>query len=451
MVKLLTRFFQKAQAPAWGVVDGGQQVIDPIMQFNAERIFAGLRREDKLALYHSLYYSMPLAHSAVEVLTKLVNTRPAFNSGNAEVDRRAAEVWEEIKGHQVNERLSRQSLMYGYSVGEAVYPTMRRVERVVVPDSPMMRFRPDKYGVIQDVIQIAGTIYNPAVDKQKSRISASKCIIVRRDPVSDFDYYGASLYESAVDTLLDLSRALKATIAVAMRIGRPRLLVTIPPDGLTPEQFRQRLNEAMASVAKINRDETTDLGFPAGVDIKVIGAETFTPFEKELWSLKEMICAGFNLPPLLLNILTTSGQGSESVGRQIIIQLQTVLSNIQESLSSAWNSSFWPLVAALEGLPVTPRMEFEFNRLLEQLTEERGRAAQFQQDALEVAFGLREDEWLPQQCGATSGIVNHQAFDRMIEAVRASYAPKQDSGNPETNKNSNTKVTDEQATNRTTG
>jgi hypothetical protein len=439
------------QAPAFAVASGAPQIIDPLMQWTAERLYAPLRREDRLTLYHTMYYSMPLAHGAVEVLTKLVNTTPVFKSGNAAVDARARQIWAEINGHQVNESLVRQHLIYGYSVGESVYPTMRRVERVTVPESPMMRFKADKSGVITDAVQVAGTIYAPNIGQQKSKVPASKCIILRRDPVSTFDYYGGSLFESAVDTLIDLSRALHATVSVAMRIGKPRLLVTIPAEGLTPEQFRDRMDKAMQTVAKLNRDETTDIGLPLGCDIKVIGSETFTPFEKELWSLKEMLCAGFTLPPLLLNILTTSGQGSESVGRQVVIQLQTILSDIQESNAAAWNSSFWPLVAKLEGMPVVPVMEFQFNRLLEQLVEEEGRAAQFAQDALEVAWGIREDEWLAQQCGAT-GIVDPTAFNQMVDALRESaQPPKQEPNSPETNKNGQTKVTDAQASKRTTG
>src|SRR5687767_5837692 len=126
MVGLLKRLFAAPQPQPFAVVDGGQRIVDPLITLNGTRIYAGLRREDRLALYHSLYYSMPIATSGVNVLTKLVNTRPIFKSGNAAVDRRCAEIWQEINGHQVNDSLIRQSLMYGYSVGEIVYPTMQR-------------------------------------------------------------------------------------------------------------------------------------------------------------------------------------------------------------------------------------------------------------------------------------------------------------------------------------
>ena len=83
--------------------------------------------------------------------------------------------------------------------------------------------------------------------------------------------------------------------------------------------------------------------------------------------------------------------------------------------------------------------------------EEQGRAAQFAQDSLEVAWGIHEKPWLAQQCGAT-GIDDEAAFDRMVEALRSSgEPPKQEPNSAETNKNGQTKVTDAQASKRTTG
>jgi len=222
MVKILDKLFSKReyQADPFNVRSGGQRLVDPQLVLNAERFYVGLRHEDRIGLYHSLYHSMPLAVGAVNVLTKMTNKPIVPKSGNPAVDARMREIWQEINGFRVNDQIIRQSLIYGYSCGEWVAEDMQQVTKVFVPESPYIRFVADRQGNITYVRQLAGSVYAPS--DERSRVPAAKFIILQRDPTSSVDYYGSSLFEAATEQLESLCQILNAQISVYMRLGKPR-------------------------------------------------------------------------------------------------------------------------------------------------------------------------------------------------------------------------------------
>jgi len=190
---------------------------------------------------------------------------------------------------------------------------------------------------------------------------------------------------------------------------------------------------------------------PSGVDIRIIGSESFGQrFADETRLVIQNILAAVGIPPALLHVVTQASGGAESWVRQSVISLQSMLDNIQEATATAWNQSFWKIVQRLEGMPVTPVMSFEKPRLLEQLQEEKGREARFNNDLKEVVFGIRDEEWLSQRCGATQ-TADPEALQEAIERARENPNDMQEISNEETNSNSQTKSTDERATNNTTG
>lgn len=448
MVGFLKRLFRQPQQDAFTVTSGGQRIVDPLLILNASRFYAGLRREDRLSLYYSIYHSQPLAVGAVNVLVKMCNSRPVFKSGNPQVDARCKEIWAEIRGHEVNAQLMRQGLIYGYSVGEWVSENMQQVDRVIVPDSPLIRFVPSRFGVIEFVQQLSGTVFAPL--DPRGRIPADKFVIYRRDPESSFDYYGASLFESAVEQLESLCQILKAQIAVYMRLGKPRFHVTIDNTGITHEQFKDRLTAVKNHFEQLSDASATDIYLPPGCDVRIIGAESFGQrFADETRLVIQSILAAVGLPPALLHVVTQASGGAESWVRQSVISLQSILDNIQDSVSTAWNQSFWRIVQQIEGLPVLPKMEFEAPRLLEMLQEEKAREAKRINDLWEVTAGIRPPEWLAQQCGADA-VFDSSALNTFIEGQRMSPQDK-DISAEETNKTGQTKYTDERASNNANG
>lgn len=451
-MNLLQRLYGafKTNTPdAFAVSSGGQRVVDPALLLNAQRFYAGLRREDKIKLYYSIYHSQPLATGSVNVLVKMCNSRPVFKSGNPQVDARCKEVWKEIDGHTVNSQLMRQGLIYGYAIGEWVSEDMLRIERVVVPDSPLIRFVPNQFGVIEYVQQLQGTLFAPL--DPRGRIPAAKCVVYRRDPESSFDYYGASLFESAVGQLESLCQILNAQISVYMRLGKPRFHVQVDNTGLTPEQFMSRLNLVKNHFESLSSADSTDVYTPPGCEIKIIGAESFGQrFADETRLVIQSILAAVGIPPALLHVVTQASGGAESWVRQSVISLQSILDNIQLSLATAWNRSFWNIVQRLEGMPTTPVMEFEAPRLLEALQEEKARESQWNNDLREVLFGIRPPEWLAQRCESPE-VFDPSALEQMISTARQSYSPVKDSPSEQTNIAESSKYTDEKASGNATG
>lgn len=448
MVGLLKQFF-RPQPPPFDVGSGGQRIVDPLLMLNAQRFYVGLRREDRLTLFHSIHHSQPLATGAVNVLTKMCNARPLFKSGNPEVDARCKQIWAEIKGHEVNAQLMRQGLIYGYGVAEWVSEDMTRVDRVVVPDAPLVRFVADKFASITHVQQLTGTVFSPG--DAKTRIPANKFIIYRRDPESSFDYYGASLFESAVEQVDAICQIMKAQIKVYMRLGTPRFHVTVDNTACTPEQYRDRLEACKKHFAGLADPSATDVFLPPGCEVKIIGAESFGQrFADETRLVIQSILAAVGIPPALLHVVTQASGGAESWVRQSVISLQSILDNIQDGMASAWNTSFWRVVEAIENMPTTPRMEFEAPRLLEMLQEEQARQAKYQNDLTEVIAGIRPPEWLAQQCGADDAY-DLNALTEYVERQRSNPQENKEFGSAETNKNGQTKYTDQQASNKTTG
>lgn len=419
---------------------GDQRLRDPRLLLTAANFYVGLRREERLSIYYAVSKSQPLAVGALNVICRFVNSRPIFKSGDPDVDRRAKEIWAEIKGDEVNSQLIRQGNTYGYAVGEIVFPS-GEIERVVVPESPTIRFVADAMGQLQGAQQLAGTILVPG--SAKSTIPIEKLIVWQRDKTSFTDYYGTSLFESVTDQLEQICQVMNAFISVVLRAGKPRFLVTVDAANLTPEQLEDRLDKATEALSSLASNEATDLGLPGGCEIKIIGAESYgVKFQLEVQQILQNFLAGVGLPPALLSLVTQSSAGTESWLRQVILCLQTMIFSQQDAIATAWNSSFWKLVQQLEGMPVAPQMEFESARLLEMLQEEQARAAKWTNDLQECRAKIRPPQWLAQQCGADS------AYDLAgLEEFIESAEETKDIGSEATNKSSLTKGTDERATN----
>mgnify|MGYP006908347501 FL=1 len=123
-----------------------------------------------------------------------------------------------------------------------------------------------------------------------------------------------------------------------------------------------------------------------------------------------------------------------------------MLDTVIEQVSQSWNSSFWRIIQRLERMPIAPVMTFERPRLLEQLMEEKGREAKWTNDVREVVAGIRPAEWLAIRCGANE-IDDPTALNDYIDQQRQSPDQLEVKGNDSTNSNSQTKSTDERATN----
>ena len=85
------------------------------------------------------------------------------------------------------------------------------------------------------------------------------------------------------------------------------------------------------------------------------------------------------------------------------------------------------------------------------LQEEQARQAKYQNDLAEVVAGIRDPEWLAQQCGANE-VYDMDALTEYIQQQRS--RPEEVNkglGSEETNKNGQTKYTDAKASSNTNG
>lgn len=447
----LSRLFQP-KADAYAVASGRQQTIDTrrLLTFDRRTYWAELNRWQKLTLFDSIYHTQELAQGAVNIITRFANSRMLPLVDNPSVARKMAEIWQEIDGHSVNAMIVRQSLIYGFACGEWVSEDLARMTRVVVPPSIEMRKLPDRLGQITGYIQLPGwTIARPATLDGRQTIPPEKIIDVVRDPANSFDYYGASLFESALDQFESLCQILDAQIRVYMRLGRPRFAVTINAEGLTPEQFQERIDKTQSVFANLGDLDATDLYMPAGTEVKIIGAESFGQrFSDETKLVISNILAAVGIPPALLHVTIQNSAGAESYARQSIIAMQTMIDEIQRSIAAAWNKSFWPMVQRIEGMPTTPMMGFEKPRLLEQTIEEQAREARRNNDIEEVVMGIRPMEWLAQRMGV-SEIDDLEALKEYVAKLREMADKQSPLKNPSNEASSNTKITDQRATGNT--
>ncbi len=439
------------QQPApYAVSSGRQQTVDSarLLVFDKNTYWANLNPWQKLTLFDSIYHTQELAQGAVNIITRFANSRMLPLTDNPQVARRMLEIWREVDGHVVNSQLIRQSQIYGFACGEWVSEDLTRMNRVVVPPSIEIRKIPDRQGQIQSYVQLPGFMVGRPVSIDGRRaIPPSKMVDVVRDPLTSFDYYGESLFSSALDQFESLAQILDAQIKVYMRLGKPRFSVGVNAEGLTPEQFQDRIEQVKTTFASLGDLDSADLYTPAGTEIKIIGAESFGQrFADETRLVISNILAALGIPPALLHVTIQSSAGAESYARQSIIAMQTMIDEIQRSIAAAWNKTFWPMVARMERMPITPIMGFEKPRLLEQSIEESARDLRFQNDLREVVFGIRPMEWLVQRVGASS-VNDIAALKQQVEKARAEITNSPAGNKGDENKaDSNTKVTDERAT-----
>ena len=275
---------------------------------------------------------------------------------NPQVAKRMLEVWREIDGHTVNSQLIRQSLIYGYACGEWVSEVLTRMDRVVVPPSIEIRKIPNRQGQIQSYVQLPGfMIGRPVSIDGRRQIPPSKMVSVIRDPLTTFDYYGESLFSSALDQFESLAQILDAQIKVYMRLGKPRFQVIVNNEGIAEEEFKDRVNQVKSVFGNLGDLNSADLYTPPGTEVKIIGAESFGQrFADETRLVISNILAALGIPPALLHVTIQSSAGAESYARQSIIAMTTMIDEIQRSIASAWNKTFWPMVQKMERMPVTP-------------------------------------------------------------------------------------------------
>ena len=442
MVGALRKLFRPLARP-FGVITGRQQTVDPrFLLLDRSKFFTGLRPEEKLDLFHSIYQTNPVASGAVNSITKLINRPIIPKSDDPRIDLRMREIWQQINGHEINEMLIRSALIFGYSCGEVVWNSDLEIEKVFVPQSRQIRFQTNLQGDTENVIQFPsrpfGATFSPNLVPP---IAAEKFIIVRRDMTDSADFYGDSLFNSAVDQFESLCRILKTQIRIFERLGSPRYMVEVESEGLSPEQFEDRLEEVRKVFGNLASGE--DIFSTPGTKASIIGAESFgQKLEAETRLVISTILANVGLPPALLS-LNIQSAGAESDARQSIILLQSILDDMQETMAAAWNNSFWKVVQQLEGMPTPPVMRFERPRLLETFLEQQGRELQFANDLNEVVMGIRPIEWLVQKCGAKEA-ADPEALEAMIEQRRAK---PQDDEQPAGDDLQTTKGTDERATN----
>jgi hypothetical protein len=444
------RFLRKHAVQPFAIASGRQLTVDTQRLFDLDRntYWAKLSRWQKLTIFDAIYHSQELAVGAVNVIKRFVNSRPIPITDNPEIAKRMKEVWEEIDGHVVNGMVLTQRLVFGWGTAEWVSDDLTKMDRVVVLPSIEIRKTPDRQGNIIQYIQLPGWTYGSTIDGRRA-IPPAKIIDAVRDPHHSFDYYGVSVFESAVDQFESLCKILDAQIRVYMRLGRPRFHVTINAEGLTPEQLQDRIDQTKQVFSKLGDLDSSDIYTPTGVEVKIIGAESFGQrFADETRLVVSNILAAVGIPPALLHVTIQSSAGAESYARQSVIAMQTMIDEEQRSLAAAWNKSFWPMVAAMEGWPEVPKMAFEKPRLLEQLQEEQARALRWENDEKEVVAGIRDEQWMVQRCGA-----NDPADETKLKAyfdAKRKQLSQPDAKTPEGIKaDSTTKVTDERATNNT--
>ena len=448
---MVKEFFSRLFAPApkqpepFDIATGRQLSYDTsrLFIFNRNTHWAQLDRWQKLTLFEAIYRGQEIGTGAVNLLTRFTSTRMTPKSDNPEVAKRMQEIWDEIDGPRINAMLIRQALVFGFAIGEWVSEDLTRMNRVIVPPSLEIRKVPDRTGVIQNYIQLPGfdPFRNRTVDG-RTEIPSIKVIDLTRDPLNSFHYYGSSLFESALDQFDSLCKILDAQIRVYLRLGRPRFQISINAEGLTPEQFADRLDKTKKAFAHLGDMDAADIYMPAGSEVKIIGAESFGQrFADESRMVISQILSAVGLPPALLNVVIQSSVGTESYVRQSIIALMSQIDEIQRSLAHSWNSSFWKVVQRMERMPVAPTMGFEKPRLLEQQIEEQARDLRFRNDLREVVHGIRPIEWLAQRCGISEAD-DLDALQEQIENARSMSEP-QDLSTSETMPT--TKGTDERA------
>lgn len=422
---------------AFAIASGQQLVKDPRIILSQSRFYAGLRTEEKLNLFAHIHRSVPLAHGAVETLVKLCATEPYFDSGNPDVDKRAMQIWRSLNLSETNEQLLRQGTIFGFACAELIWDNATlEMQRVVVPPSPQMRKIPDATGVIQSYIQL-GT---PNALTYKT-IPAAKILDYTRTPHDSFDYYGSSIYAPCLRALEQLQSIIECQVATLFRLGKPRFLVTLRSEGLTEEQFADRIAKAKNVFSQLA--ESTDVFSVEGTEVKIIGADGFgVRYSEELRAIISMILSSFQLPAALLNVVITPSVGTESFVRQQVISLMSLISQQQDGVAQAWNSTFWPLVSRLEGLPAVPVMAFERPRLLDRQIEAQAEALEFQNALQQCVAGIRSPVWFAAQCSAEEihdPAALTEFIDKAREAASAPQAPP-----PDDVKGS--KATDEKAT-----
>lgn len=445
MRKILRRFRSPPDNFALG--SGAQRSVDTHRLFlNSAKFYAGLRRDERLTLFESIKDTVPLAAGALQVLCKMVNTRMVPQSGDPAVDARMREIWEQINGHSINSQLIYQGLTFGFSVGEISWnDATLEIEPVKVLRSLQVRKRVDRLGDVTAFLQFASPPA-PGATRGLIEIPPHKVIDFVHLQEDAFDYYGNSIFASAVSQLEAVCEVLQASINVFNRIGKPRFNVEINAEGLTPEQFQDRIEKTKQVFSSLATGE--DIYTPAGTKVTVIGSEVAgTPMEQESRLLVSHILSALGVPPALLHL--QQGGSTESYTRQVIISLQQLLTNIQTSAAAAWNQGFWRLIQRLEGMVTIPKIGFEQPRLLEQLMEERARQARFSNNLKETMFGVRPPEWLAQQCGVVAAD-DEKVLREMIDKARESFDANKEINNPETNRESTTKSTDERASSNTT-
>ncbi len=432
---------RKGYAP----IPSGEQIVkDTRLLFTPQHFFVGLNPWEKVLLYESLSRSNPIANGSVSTLVRLCNTKPNWKSGNPQVDARSREIWNQVDGYRVNQTGLRQDLIAGFGITEWSLLPQPNEYKLTIPPSREIRVRADESGNVNEFVQLPGWTGQAAGIAGLRTIPRAKCMYSVVNPEHSFDYYGDSLYSSAIDQFADVAAILKAQVRVYQRLGEPRFVVEIPADGLTEEEFTQRIT--MTQNAMDNLKPGEDLHVPAGVKVSILGADGFgQKFRDECNYQISSILSAVGLPAAMLNLAINAGS-TESWIRQIVIVLQTQLRQYQATRAAAWNRDFWPVVAALEGMPVVPVMEFAPPRLLEELQREKAREAKFLNDKREVIAGFRSLEWLAQQCDCPD-IDDPEAAQEWLEHQRASGGDDETISNEETNAGSITKGSDSSATN----
>lgn len=444
MVGAIKRIFRPMIKP-FAVKRGAQRTVDTrFLLLDRSKFFTGLRPEEKLDLFDSIYQNNPIASGAVNSICKLINTRIIPQSDNPAIDKRMREIWQKLNLHSVNEMLIRQALIFGYSVCEYSWDdNTLEMDRMFVPQTRQVRFQTNRQGDIENIIQFPSRAFGATLSPNLiPPIPAGKFIIVQHDKTDTADFYGNSLFAAAVDQFESICKILRAQIKVFERLGSPRYMVEVENEGLTEEQYNVRLDQVRSVFQNLADGE--DIFSTPGTKASIIGTESFgQKTEAESRLVISMILARIGLPPPLLS-LNIQSAGAESYARQSIILLQSLLDDLQQTLADAWNNSFWRMIQILEGFPTAPKMSFHRPRLLETLMVEEGRELQFQNDMNEVVAGIRPLEWLVQKCGAKEA-ADPQALQAMIEQRRSK--PQEDEQQSSGDKLENTKGTDEIASN----
>lgn len=446
---LLSKLFQKQPTPDPFAVRTGEQLIIDTKRFltpGKAPFYASLRPEEKLILYDVIYKTVPLANAAINIITRLVNTRPIPSSGNADVDARTKEIWDELNCHDINSQLIRQANIAGFAAIEWISDDMRRINKLVCPKSTELRVVPDKWGNIIEFLQTPGYMLGTTQGKRRT-IPRVKMLFLQNQPTDFSDFYGSSIMESAVDDIERLQTIIKCTMQVFQRMGYPRFQLTLDATDLGPEVLAQRLDLLKTEFAKVPTG--SDIYMPAGVEVKVIGGETLgKKILQETLLVLSNITSVLGVPTALLNIMV-GNTSAESYLRQIIISFQTQIHSMQMATAAAWNRDIFPVVQRLENLPVQPRIIFQKPRLLEIEQEQKGIALERANRWWLVKAGIKTIEWFVMQETGSTEIADLQAAEKFLEASRASgEEPTTDT--QDVNANANTKVTDSVAVNRTT-